>query len=156
MDTHQTPENAIKNCAGPCLLPRGDSCRVLPFRPACASIIQNRRSSSLLLRRPDEHNHSSKGHLWGKGFPLLSVLKGQPSKCCPRTCRLEKDTDVDDGHEEVGDDADAVSLPFFGLCGCPVESVQDVLTKGGEEPISHLTVGGGRESQRQYSLILIN
>lgn len=43
----------------------------------------------------------------------------------------------------MGDDADAVSFPFLGFSGRPVERVQDVLTKGGEEPISHLEEGRG-------------
>lgn len=51
-----------------------------------------------------------------------------------------KDTDINDSHEEVGNDSNIVSFPFFGFCGRPIESVQDVLTKGGEEPIGHLTV----------------
>lgn len=52
---------------------------------------------------------------------------------------LRKDTDINDGHDEVRNDSYTVSFPFFGFCGCPVESVQDVLTKGGEETVSHLT-----------------
>lgn len=56
---------------------------------------------------------------------------------------IEKDTDIDDGHEEVWDDADAVSFPFLGFSGRPVESVQDVLTEGGEEPIGHLVEAHG-------------
>lgn len=51
---------------------------------------------------------------------------------------LRKDTDINDGHDEVRDDAYTVSFAFFGLCGRPVESVQDVLTKGGEETVRHL------------------
>lgn len=51
----------------------------------------------------------------------------------------KKDTDINDGHDEVRNDSYTVSFPFFGFCGRPVKSVQDVLTKGGEEAVSHLT-----------------
>lgn len=54
-------------------------------------------------------------------------------------CRFEqKDTDIKDSHKEVRDDAYAVSFPFSGLCGRPVESIQDVLTERGEKAVSHL------------------
>ena len=51
----------------------------------------------------------------------------------------KKDTDIKDSHDEVRNDSYTVSFPFFGFCGCPIQSVQDVLPKGGEEAVSHLT-----------------
>lgn len=54
----------------------------------------------------------------------------------------KKDTNIKDSHEEVRDDSYTVSFPFFGFCSCPVESIQDVLTKGGEEAICYLTEEG--------------
>lgn len=52
---------------------------------------------------------------------------------------LNKDTDIKDGHDEVRNDSYTVSFSFFGFCGRPVKSVKDVLTKGGEEAVCHLT-----------------
>lgn len=40
-----------------------------------------------------------------------------------------KDTDIKDSHEKVRDDSNIISFPFFGFCGCPVQSIQDVLPK---------------------------
>lgn len=42
----------------------------------------------------------------------------------------------------MGDDPDAVSLPLFGLCGRPVESVKDVLAKRREQPVGYLNREG--------------
>lgn len=41
-----------------------------------------------------------------------------------------QDTDVEHSHQKVRDHSNVCSLPFFGLCGRPVQSVQDVLAKG--------------------------
>lgn len=59
----------------------------------------------------------------------------------------KKDTDIKNCHEEMRDDSYAVSFPFFGFCGRPVERIQDVLTEGGEEAVGHLTI----EEVRQYA-----
>lgn len=50
-----------------------------------------------------------------------------------------KDTDIKDGHDEMRNDSYTVSFPLFGFCGRPVKSIQDVLTKGGEQSVRHLT-----------------
>lgn len=51
----------------------------------------------------------------------------------------QKDTDIKNGHEEVRYDSYTVSFPFLGFCGRPIESIKDVLTKGGEETVRHLS-----------------
>lgn len=51
----------------------------------------------------------------------------------------KKDTDIKNSHDEMRDDSYTVSFPFFGFCGRPVESIEDVLTEGGEEAVCDLT-----------------
>lgn len=65
----------------------------------------------------------------------------------------KKDTNIKDGHEEVRDDSYVVSFPFFGFCSRPVESVQDVLTEGGEEAIRHLTEEEEGEQKSSYKSV---
>lgn len=56
-----------------------------------------------------------------------------------------EDTDIEHSHEEVRNDAYVCSLLLLRLGGCPVQSVQDVLAKRGEQPICHLTAKQGKD-----------
>lgn len=61
-------------------------------------------------------------------------------KCYISILTSKKDTDIKNSHDEVRNDTYTVSFPVFRFSGRPVQSVQDVLSKRGEEAISHLTV----------------
>lgn len=50
----------------------------------------------------------------------------------------EKDTDVEDSHDEMWNDSDVRSLPGLRLGGGPVQGIQNVLAEGGEETVCHL------------------
>lgn len=54
------------------------------------------------------------------------------------TAAREKDTDIKDSHDEMWNDSYVRSLPGLRLSGGPVQSVQDVLAKGGEQAVCHL------------------
>lgn len=41
----------------------------------------------------------------------------------------QKDTNIKHSHDEVRYDAYTVSFPVFWFSGCPVQSIQDVLSK---------------------------
>lgn len=75
----------------------------------------------------------------------MTITHHQNSNQLVKTCDIhisvalnKKDTDIKDGHDEVRNDSYIISFPFFGFCGCPVESIQGVLTKGREKAVSHL------------------
>ena len=48
-------------------------------------------------------------------------------------------------------DPQAVSLPLFGLCGRPVQCVQNVLAEGGEETVSDLAGTAQPQLHRRHS-----
>lgn len=52
---------------------------------------------------------------------------------------VSEDTDIEHSHKEVRNHAYVCSLLLLRLCGCPVQSVQDVLAKGREQAVRHLT-----------------
>lgn len=51
----------------------------------------------------------------------------------------KKDTDIKDSHDEVRNNTYTVSFPVFRFSGCPVQSIQDVLSKRRKQAVSHLT-----------------
>ncbi|UYV73474.1 hypothetical protein LAZ67_10003563 [Cordylochernes scorpioides] len=70
------------------------------------------------------------------GLTLLDIIMGnkQKKKTIPR-----KDTDIENGSQEVKNDLERTSLLAGTLCGCPVEAVQHVLAEGREQPVYHLS-----------------
>lgn len=79
--------------------------------------------------------------LWKAVFiRVITETFRQNFKAC-NNCVIDlswEDTDIKDCHEEVRYDSYTVSLPFFWFCSGPVQSIQDVLTKGRKETIRHL------------------
>lgn len=101
-----------------------------------------------------KHDTGRKVQLWNTTNQRLILLRS-PNKRLPTSFKVSralqrrfktpmllllksKDTDIEDCHEEVRDDSYTVPLAFFGFCGCPIQSVQDVLAKGREEAVCHL------------------